>query len=167
MAEFAGSGAPRSVDQVAELKVSLARFRPPVWRRVQLPVTATLGDLHDVIQVLFGWDGDHLHEFRVGKKHYSDSFASPEGAEDEESVRLRDVFAGGGKVRYTYDFGASWEHEVTLEKTLARKAGQEYPVCVAFQADSPVEYWPEDEEDIAEPEPFDLTEVNKRLSAQG
>jgi hypothetical protein len=166
VAEFAASGAPRSVDQVAELKVSLARFRPPVWRRVQLPVTATLGDLHDVIQVLFGWDGDHLHEFRVGKKHYSDSFANLEGAEDEETVRMRDAFAGGGKVGYTYDFGASWEHEVTLEKTLAREAGRKYPVCVAFRADSPVEYWSGDEEDAAEPEPFDLAEVNKRLSAQ-
>jgi Plasmid pRiA4b ORF-3-like protein len=169
IAEFAASGAPRSVDQVAELKVSLARFRPPVWRRVQLPVTATLGDLHDVIQVLFGWDGDHLHEFRVGKKRYSDSFANLEGAEGEETVRLRDAFAGGGKVKYTYDFGTEWEHEVTLEKTLAREAGRKYPVCVAFRTDSPVEYWSgdEDEEDAAEPEPFDLAEVNKRLSAQG
>jgi hypothetical protein len=167
VADFAASGAPRSVDQVAELKVSLARFRPPVWRRVQLPVTATLGDLHDVIQVLFGWDGDHLHAFRVGKKTYSDSFANLDGAEDEEAVRLRDAFAGGGKVGYTYDFGASWEHEVTLEKTLAREAGRKYPVCVAFRADSPVEYWSGDEEDVAEPEPFDLAKVNKRLSAQG
>jgi hypothetical protein len=82
---------------------------------------------------------------------------------------LRDAFAGGGKVGYTYDFGASWEHEVTLEKTLALEAGRKYPVCVAFRADSPVEYWSgdEDEEDAAEPEPFDLAEVNKRLSAQG
>ena len=72
VAEFAASGAPRSIDQVAELKVSLSGSRPPIWRRVRLPVTATLGDLHDVIQVLFGWDGDHLHVFQAGKKQYSD-----------------------------------------------------------------------------------------------
>lgn len=116
-----------------------------------------------MIQVLFGWDGDHLHEFRVGKKHYSDSFAQLEEAEDEESIRVGDALAGGVKVWYTYDFGADWEHQVTLEKTLARKAGREYPVCVAFQASSPVEYWSDDEEDAAEPEPFDLAGVNKRL----
>jgi hypothetical protein len=164
VAEFAASGAPRSVDQVAELKVSLARFRPPVWRRVQLPVTATLGDLHAVIQVLFDWDGDHLHEFRVGKKRYSDSFADLDGAEDEEAVRVREAFAGGGKVGYTYDFGTSWEHEVTLEKTLTREADRRYPVCVAFRGDSPDEYWSGDEEEAAEPEPFDLAEVNERLA---
>src|SRR5712691_8876366 len=72
VAEFAASGAPRSIDQVAELKVWLSGSRPPIWRRVRLPVMATLGDLHDVIQVLFGWDGDHLHVFQAGKKRYSD-----------------------------------------------------------------------------------------------
>ena len=44
VAEFAASGAPRSIDQVAQLKVSLLRFRPAIWRRVLVPVTATLGD---------------------------------------------------------------------------------------------------------------------------
>ncbi len=49
-----------------------------------MAVTATLGDLHNVIQVLFGWDGDHPHEFRVGKKRYCDLFTPLEGAEDED-----------------------------------------------------------------------------------
>ena len=68
VAEFAASGVPRSVDQVAQLKVALSQVRPPIWRRVLLPATATLGDLHEMIQVLFGWDGDHLHVFEVGKE---------------------------------------------------------------------------------------------------
>ena len=46
--------------------MSLARFGQAIWRRVLLPATATLGDLHVVIQVLFGWDGDHPHEFDGG-----------------------------------------------------------------------------------------------------
>ncbi len=57
------------------------------------------------------------------------------------------------------------EHEITLEQTLARASGQDYPVCVEFSGDSPVEYWSED--DPAEPEPFDLAEVNRRLAALG
>lgn len=43
--------------------------------------------------------------------------------------------------------------------------GQAYPVCVAFRGDYPVEYWYED--DPAGPEPFSLTEVNRRLAALG
>ena len=165
VAEFAASGAPRTIDQVAELKVSLAGFRPPIWRRVQLTVTATLADLHEVIQVLFGWDGDHLHLFQVGKKRYSDPFMDLEGTGDEDAVRVRDAMASGGKVAYTYDLGTSWEHEITLEKTLPRDHDQDYPVCVEFRGDSPVEYWSED--DPVEPEPFGLDEVNRKLAALG
>ena len=165
VAAFAASGAPRSIDQVAELKVSLAGSRPPIWRRVRLPVTATLADLHDVIQVLFGWDGDHLHVFRAGKKQYSDPFVNLEGTADEGAVRVRDVLTPGGKISYTYDLGACWEHEIALEQTLPRDRGQDYPVCVAYKGDSPAEYWSED--DPEEPEPFDLAEVNRKLTAPG
>ena len=164
VAEFAASGAPRSIDQVAQLKVSLAGTRPAIWRRVLVPVTATLGDLHVVIQILFGWDGDHLHEFTVGKKRFS-AFARLEETEDEDSVRIRDAAAAGGKIAYTYDFGTYWQHEITVEKTLPRNHSKDYSVCVAFQGDSPVEYWSEEEPE--EPEPFGLKEVNRRLAALG
>jgi len=165
VAEFAASGAPRSIDQVAQLKVSLAGWRPTIWRRVLVPAVATLGDLHVVIQVLFGWDGDHLHVFDVGKKQYSDPFVNLEETGDEDAVRVRDVMEPGGTIAYTYDLGACWEHEITLEKTLSRDSRQDYPVCVAFRGDSPVEYW--DEEESEEPGPFGLNEVNRRLAALG
>ncbi len=165
VAAFAASGAPCSIDQVAELKISLTGSRPPIWRRVRLPVTATLADLHDAIQVLFGWDGDHLHVFQAGKKQYSDPFVSLEGTADEGAVRVRDVLTSGGKISYTYDLGACWEHEIILEQTLARDPGQDYPACVAYKGNSPVEYWSED--DPGEPEPFDMAEVNRELAALG
>jgi len=166
VAAFAASGAPRSIDQVAELKVLLSGSRPPIWRRVRLPVTATLGDLHDVIQVLFGWDGDHLHVFRAGKQQYSDPLMDLDGTRDEEAIRLRDAMArNAGKISYTYDLGACWEHEITLEQTLTGDRGQDYPVCVTYKGDSPVEYWCE--YDSEEPEPFDLAEVNRKLAALG
>ncbi|HEY6309242.1 MAG TPA: plasmid pRiA4b ORF-3 family protein [Streptosporangiaceae bacterium] len=165
VAEFAASGAPLSIEQVAELRVSLSGARPPIWRRVRLPTAATLADLHEVIQVLFGWDGDHLHLFQVGKKQYSDQFTGLERAGDEQAVRIRDVLTPGAKVGYTYDFGADWEHEITLEQTTPRDPGQDYPVCVAWRGDSPVEYWSQD--DPEEPEPFSLAEVNRQLAALG
>ena len=137
VAAFAASGASRSIDQVAQLKVSLTGFRPTIWRRVLVPATATLGDLHVVIQVLFGWDGDHLHVFEVGKKQYSDPFVNLEETGDEEAIRVRDAMVPGGTISYTYDLGTCWEHEITLEKTLTRDSRQEYPVCEAFRGDSP------------------------------
>ncbi|HEY1916145.1 MAG TPA: plasmid pRiA4b ORF-3 family protein [Streptosporangiaceae bacterium] len=164
VAEFAASGAPQSVDQVAELTVSLTRTQPPIWRRVQLPVTATLADLHVVIQVLFGWDGDHLHVFQVGKVQYANLYAHLEETRDEEEIRVRDALTPSvRKINYTYDLGEYWLHEITLNKTLERDPRKKYPVCVGFKGDSPVEYWSED--DPEDPQPFDLAEVNRQLAA--
>jgi len=41
VAEFAASGAPRSIDQVAQLKVSLTRARQVIWRRLLVPAVAS------------------------------------------------------------------------------------------------------------------------------
>ena len=51
---FTASGALRSIDQGVQLKVTLKRVTPAIWRSVRLPVIATLSDLHQVIQLLFG-----------------------------------------------------------------------------------------------------------------
>lgn len=160
---FAASGAPLSIRRGVQLKIALKYMKPPVWRGVQLPLTATLGDLHAAIQVLFGWDGDHLHAFHAGGVHFSDSFYELEETEDEEEARLRDVFPPGGpKITYVYDFGADWVHEITRQKVITLEPGQDYPLCVAFGGDSPVEYPSEDEPE--EPEPFDLAAVNTALA---
>jgi len=113
---FTASGAPRSIDQGVQLKVTLKRVKPAIWRSVRLPVIATLGDLHQVIQLLFGWDGDHLHAFRVGRRAYGDPFFALEDAADENGIRVRDACRPGVKVGYEYDFGASWQHEITSQK---------------------------------------------------
>jgi len=160
---FAASGAPLTIRQGVQLKVALESAKPPVWRSVQLPLTATLGDLHAAIQVLFGWDGDHLHVFHAVGVHYSDPLYELKGTEDEEDARLRDAFPPGGpKITYVYDFGADWVHEITRQKVITLEAGQDYPVCVAFGGKSPVEYPSEDEPE--EPVPFDQAAVNTALA---
>jgi hypothetical protein len=160
---FAASGAPLTIRQGVQLKVALKYAKPPVWRSVQLPLTATLGDLHAAIQVLFGWDGDHLHVFHAGGVRYSDPLYELEETEDEEDARLRDVFPPGGpKITYVYDFGADWVHEITRQKVITLEPSQDYPVCVAFGGDSPVEYPSGDEPE--EPEPFDQAAVNTALA---
>ncbi len=120
-----------------------------------------------MIQVLFGWDGDHLHLFQMGKEQFSDPFVNLEDTGNEDAVRVPDADATSvaGKITYLYDLGDEWRHDITLEQALTRDPGQGYPFCVAFSGDSPVEYWSED--DPVEPEPFDLADVNRRLAALG
>jgi hypothetical protein len=46
-----------------QLKVALRDTSPPIWRRVTVPADTSLGCLHDIVQVCFGWNDSHLHAF--------------------------------------------------------------------------------------------------------
>jgi hypothetical protein len=173
IAALAASGSPLTVRQGIQLKVALRHSRPPIWRSVQMPLLFTLGDLHRIIQVLFGWDGDHLHDFTVGTTHYSDPFFDLDETEDEEDSRLRDAFpvAARKPVLYEYDLAASWVHEITREKVFEIDPAQPYPACVAFSGNQPVEYADEDDEgeypdadQSAGKDSFSLAAVNAALA---
>jgi len=156
---FLASGATPTSTQAVQLKISLNRMRNPIWRRVLLPATASLGTLHRVIQIVMGWDGDHLHAFTVGRRSYGDPFDVPD-VDDEEGLRCSAAFAPRDTITYRYDFGASWSHAVKCERVLGLAAGTTYPVCVAGKGDAPVEDWI----DGPESKPFDLDEINRRLA---
>jgi hypothetical protein len=99
------------------------------------------------------------------RRTYSDPSFTLEDAADEDGIRVRDACRPGVKVGYEYDFGASWQHEITAQKAFMLDPDQSHPVCVAYQGDSPVEY--PSEENPQEPEPFSLTEVNRKLAKLG
>ena len=97
-----------------------------------MPDNFTLGDLHDVIQVAMGWQNCHMHAFRFGDVHYTSQQASEMDMENEDTVFLsRVVTRVKQKFIYEYDFGDSWEHEVTVEKMLPIDPQAKYPVCLA------------------------------------
>jgi hypothetical protein len=82
--------------------VALAEIEPAIWRRLIVPRSFHLGQLHRVIQVAFGcWD-NHLHEFRIGGLSYRDAeVCEPEFGDDargfdESEVRLLDFDRGDG-----------------------------------------------------------------------
>ncbi|MGP3911082.1 plasmid pRiA4b ORF-3 family protein [Nonomuraea sp. 10N515B] len=101
---------------VYELKISLAAA---MWRRVLVPEKCSLGRLHQVIRVLFGCSGHHLHVFNVGRRRYSDPFARLEECGDEGLCHLKRVLpAPRSTLSYTYDLGDCWQREIVLEKVL-------------------------------------------------
>ena len=102
------------------LKIALENTHPPVWRRVMLPDKITFADLHRVIRILFGWEEFHLHDFVTPSRRVSIGSGSDEweSYDYEEHDVLVDGFWDSCKwIRYTYDFGDSWEHKITYEKT--------------------------------------------------
>jgi hypothetical protein len=104
---------------VYQLKITLRGVaKPPVWRRIAVPASVTLDLLHEVIQRVMGWEDGHLHVFSTPRRDYGMP-DSDLGHADERKVTLAEVLARpGATMRYTYDFGDDWEHDIVLEKVL-------------------------------------------------
>ena len=161
LADLVRTGGPRV--PLYQVKVTLTRVRPPVWRRIRLPATTTLDALHRIIQVAFDWDDDHLHVFTADGRRYADPFFDLDDCVDESRVRLGRLLPRcGGSMRYVYDLGDWWEHQITVERIIDTDAADETPTCVDGLGDAPVEDWfPDCGRD---PTPFDLGEINRRLA---
>ena len=54
---------------IYQLKVTLKDSDPPIWRRIQVP-DCTLGELHNVVQVVMGKQDNHLHQLIVRGEYY-------------------------------------------------------------------------------------------------
>ena len=48
-----------------QLKARLPGISPMIWRRVLVPETMSLHELHGVLQVATGWEGIHLFQFNI------------------------------------------------------------------------------------------------------
>ena len=99
------------------LKIQLLEIEPSIWRRFVVPASITLDRLHDVIQIAMGWTDSHLHEFAIGNKRYTEYPESKEDGLPCGRYRLGELIKQKGRTfHYLYDFGDSWEHELTLEE---------------------------------------------------
>lgn len=52
-------------ESIYHLRIALRHSKPPIWRRVAVPGSITLGELHEVIQIAMGWMNCHLHHFML------------------------------------------------------------------------------------------------------
>ena len=112
---------------VYQLKVTLLGTQPPVWRRFRVYSDITFRDLHNILQIVMGWENYHLYQFSLG----SHQFIEPQmGAGGKPVTHRLDEFVQheGAVLGYEYDFGDSWHHEIILEKilTYTRKP---CPIC--------------------------------------
>jgi hypothetical protein len=133
---------PKHTPQVYQLKVRLQGSKPPIWRRLLVADDTTLAGLHYVVQVAMGWTDSHLHQFEQKGQVFGtprSGFGSLPVA-DERRTRLdRVLLREKDCLRYMYDFGDGWDHQITLEKVLPRDHRQQLPVCVKGKGACPPE----------------------------
>jgi hypothetical protein len=124
---------------VVSLKVTLRGTRPPVWRRLLIPSTMTLAELHQAIQAAMGWEDCHLHAFDIAGRQYGDRHAVDDVADENRLTLNGLVKSGVARFAYTYDFGDNWEHTVVIEKRAPSLEPASYPTCVAGKRNCPPE----------------------------
>ncbi len=122
----------RPAKRCLQLRIRLLDVRPPVWRRILVPATISLDRLHAVVQEAMGWSDMHLHEFQLGRDRWGDAEVEDDGGRllDEFDVRLRSIAARGDRLRYVYDLGDDWDHEIVVEGEVDGIVGELYPLCV-------------------------------------
>jgi len=132
--------ATRSTDVIVQIKIKLLGVsKPPVWRRLQLRADTRLDHLHDIIVAAFGWQDYHMHVFTSGPEKFG--VPDPElGHADERQISLGELIGGiGDRLRYTYDFGDDWEHEIVVEDLLDADPDTHYPLLAAAKGACPPE----------------------------
>jgi hypothetical protein len=107
------------------VRVDLVGVKPPVWRRLVLPSTLRLDQLHGVLQAVFDWTDSHLHRFTLDDEAWGDGekYLCPYDVEEGDDgvpasdVRLDEVLAAPGDVlTCLYDYGDDWRHRLVVEQ---------------------------------------------------
>jgi hypothetical protein len=105
-------------------------------RTISIPEKLEFYDLHRIIQTIFGWENNHLHEFTVNNMR----IVSPENEDVfemygddfkfEDDVNLDFILSNVKTFKYTYDFGDNWEIKITVQKIIEKKV--EYPKLIMY-----------------------------------
>lgn len=125
--------------QVYRCKAAL-KYRPGLWRRIEIQGRQTLGDLDQVLRMAFEHDPDHMSGFwkrvrRAKSRRFREvdlGDINPFGEGEAAEMPMAGLgLQPGDEIKYVYDFGDWIEHTVALEEIIEPEAGATYPRIVA------------------------------------
>lgn len=100
------------------LDVTLKGSPCKVYRQLIVPSDLTLNHLGEILVRAVGWEGYHLNQFIAGKTYYaepSDDDWMMDMQEDASKFTIGSLLNRvKSKIKWEYDFGDSWVHEITL-----------------------------------------------------
>ena len=53
------------VDRIARIRIELDDIDPPIWRRIEVPLTTSLKGLHEIIQAVMLFENYPLFQLRI------------------------------------------------------------------------------------------------------
>ena len=126
---------------IYHFKIYLLNISPMIYRRFKVKGDTHIAQLHHLIQIIMGWDNDHLHSFKVWGMTYGISRSGGMDFHDDPcKIFIGDFgFKVGDKFTYTYDFGDHWQHEIRVEKIEEANLSYNHPSCIEGKRACPPE----------------------------
>ena len=56
--------------EIYQLRVWLRKISPQIWRRLLVRSDSTIAELHDTLQIAFGWMDEQVNQFLIRGKPY-------------------------------------------------------------------------------------------------
>ena len=135
-----------TADQIARLSIVLDEVKPPVRRRIEVPLTIRLDRLHGVFQAIMGWENYHLYEFRIGRDiaygvpdPNGDLLGSSSRPANRTTLAQLVAQTRNKTFKYVYDFGDDWRHTVKLEAIAVPEPEAVYPRLLSAEGRCPPE----------------------------
>lgn len=121
---FAGLRYYGSLFDAYQLRVALVDTKPAVWRRVVVPVEITMLQLHEVLQVVFGWEDTYDFYFGDSSIDYVHAFGTP----PHDGKGFGPWLAGETFIACDYDteypppslyhYGPDWVVQISIEERI-------------------------------------------------
>ena len=141
------------MEDIIQLKITLDKTEPVIWRRIHVEKNTTFFDLHQIIQMSMGWGCNYPFNFKVDGYVLGEpttginQSAKAKVIIDSREIDLESIFVKPGE-RFTYSsfLRNRCKHKIILEKFLPKDIKQNYPVCIHGEHAAPPEDCPSVEE---------------------
>ncbi len=118
--------------------MTLTGARPKVWRRFEVDGKITLAQLHEVIQVIMGWQNQHPYAFYINGVPFEHT-ANTEATNPATTLLGSTVRKLKDEVAYVYDPQGFWDHRLFVEYIGASYQYRSMPKLLAGSGHSPPE----------------------------
>lgn len=87
----AGMESTNTAVEIYQLRVWIRKISPQIWRRLLVRSDCTIAEVHEILQMAFGWSDERLHQFFIRGKPYGIGRIGGMIFDDNpRQVRLRD-----------------------------------------------------------------------------
>ena len=122
------------------LKIRLRHVEPPIWRRFAVASEKKLPRFNRILLTVMGWDGHHLHVFDVAGIQFGEKDGDDDRVIGERNITVQQVLPRpDSTLRWDYDLGDGWEHDVVVQAIEEPDPEIRYPVCSGGERACPPE----------------------------